>query len=394
MDKKSVPLTFALLGNGVIRHVDDVDNGLACDCFCPTCGSSLVAKHGSQTIHHFAHEGSSDCIGGVETALHLAAKEILTKERQMMLPPLTAYAKAKDSSGKLHQVKRSIASKIVLFENVSTEVRLNGVIPDIVACVGSKTLLIEVVVSHFADETKVALLRERDLATVEVDLSGMAKGWTWALLAEAILTNPENKKWLYNPKSQMLYTQANEEAKMLAAKADIKNATWTAKVQAGIPGFSEARELLQVFVSPQNFSKEFERMNAEGPSIGAWQSASRVLGIRWDAHPNFLNIEIAGEMGFLVDRRVWQAALFALFIQSNRNRSFTSKSAARWCVQNFGWRKEFLILQKYDYLLIPEEQRVLPSASRAVYAYLRVLVELGFIVRKGERYEILKRLIR
>ena len=88
------------------------------------------------------------------------------------------------------------------------------------------------------------------MATVEVDLSGMAKGWTWALLAEAILTNPENKKWLYNPKSQMLYTQANEEAKMLAAKADIKNATWTAKVQAGIPGFSEARELLQVFVSP------------------------------------------------------------------------------------------------------------------------------------------------
>ena len=87
MDKKSVPLTFALLGNGVLRHVDDVDNGLACDCFCPTCGSSLVAKHGSQTIHHFAHEGSSDCIGGVETALHLAAKEILTKERQMMLPP-------------------------------------------------------------------------------------------------------------------------------------------------------------------------------------------------------------------------------------------------------------------------------------------------------------------
>ena len=102
---------------------------LACRCLCPACGARLVAKQGDRTAHHFAHEGESDCAGGVETALHLAAKEVLVKERRMTLPCLTENAEAIDSSGRPHSANRSIRSMNVSFDSVSSEVRLGGVVP-------------------------------------------------------------------------------------------------------------------------------------------------------------------------------------------------------------------------------------------------------------------------
>ncbi|WP_305845405.1 competence protein CoiA family protein [Photobacterium leiognathi] len=35
--------------------VDEVQSGKQCNCFCPSCKSDLVAKHGDKKIHHFAH---------------------------------------------------------------------------------------------------------------------------------------------------------------------------------------------------------------------------------------------------------------------------------------------------------------------------------------------------
>lgn len=78
-------------------------------------------------------------------------------------------------------------------------------------------------------------------------------------------------------------------------------------------------------------------------------------------------------------------------MRGNRNKTFSIKSVARWCVRIFGWRPEFAVLHKHDRLLTPEEQKVLPSASRAVSAYLRALEGFGFIAQKGDRYEILRR---
>lgn len=398
MDGNATPLTFAPDGEGVLHHVDEVGNGLACGCLCPSCGARLVAKQGAKTVHHFAHEGGTDCVSGVETALHLAAKELLARERRMSLPALMEQADAKDSSGCSHSAKRSIASKTVSFDAVSVEVWLDGARPDIVATVGGKTLLIEIAVSHFADELKVSLIRERGLAAVEVDLSGMAEGWTWASLSEAVVGKASGKKWLFNPKSENLRMEALQEALAIATKADSENAAREARIReshelqrASIPGFRAAKERLAEFLSPDNLAAERARMDAEGPLTGEWLSASRMLGIRWDNPPTHINVEVSGETGFPVDRRVWQAALFALFVRGNRNKTFSIKSVARWCVRIFGWRPEFAVLHKHDRLLTPEEQKVLPSASRAVSAYLRALEGFGFIAQKGDRYEILRR---
>jgi hypothetical protein len=146
-------MTFAILDEKII-HIDEVVNGLACGCLCPSCGERLIAKQSTETAHHFAHKGRSDCAGGVQTALHMAAKKIILRERRMTLPALLVEATATDAIGRAHQSVASLPSKEVTFEDIFEETRFGTMIPDIQAIVGDRMLFVEVAVTHFTDVDK------------------------------------------------------------------------------------------------------------------------------------------------------------------------------------------------------------------------------------------------
>ena len=162
--------------------------------------------------------------------------------------------------------------------------------------------------------------------------------------------------------------------------------------QVASPEFDEARRALASFCQPANLAALRQRMAAEGLYEQAWQSASHVLGISWDDAPAHVNIEVKGELGFLVERRVWQSAVFATFVSCNINPTFGRGAVVEWCRAALGRRTDFAILQEQKHLLPREENKALPWAPRAVRAYLRALVKLGFLAsRGGGRYEILRR---
>ena len=72
--------------------IDDVPNGLKCNCICSKCGEPLVAKNGGKiNIHHFAHKNDSNCKG--ETLAHLEAKRIIEKEKYIWLPQFRGLKK-------------------------------------------------------------------------------------------------------------------------------------------------------------------------------------------------------------------------------------------------------------------------------------------------------------
>lgn len=84
-------LTFALGKDlGKLVSVIKVLNGLACNCICPECQAPLVAKNKltNKKAPHFAHASGNACIGGgLESAIHLFAKDILLERRRLFTQP-------------------------------------------------------------------------------------------------------------------------------------------------------------------------------------------------------------------------------------------------------------------------------------------------------------------
>lgn len=156
--------------------------------------------------------------------------------------------------------------------------------------------------------------------------------------------------------------------------------------------FSGARRALAHFDKPECLASLRQHLAAEGPRQPSWQFASRLLGIGWDDAPAHVNIPVKGELGFLVERRVWQSAIFATFVARNLNPTFGRRAVIEWCRSALGQRSDFAILQEHKHLLSRDERKALPQASRAVRAYLRSLARLGYIASCGDgRYEILHR---
>lgn len=91
------PLLFALDASGVLRHVDDVPNGAACSCICPSCKQPLVARNGgSKVIHHFAHRAGS-CKWAAETAVMLLAHGIIKAEGRVHVEGAGYWSSREDS---------------------------------------------------------------------------------------------------------------------------------------------------------------------------------------------------------------------------------------------------------------------------------------------------------
>lgn len=197
-DKLNEPkLTYALDKSGKMVYIDDVDNGIECNCLCPECKGKLVAKNkGKIKEHHFAHSNGMDCPGAQMTALHMLAQQIIEEEKQVMLP---------DYQGKyIHK-----STDCISFDGI----RLEEVIPlhdgQIRAdCVGYKRdknnnehrLLIEILVTHEVDDNKSWLIQSLNESCIEIDLSDLIEtGYTRDSVDKRLKEDKKDRKWINCP---------------------------------------------------------------------------------------------------------------------------------------------------------------------------------------------------
>ena len=68
-------LTYALDSEGKLVNIEQAESGKKCNCICPACQESLVARKGKIRKHHFAHSSGKNCEHAYETMLHQLAKE-------------------------------------------------------------------------------------------------------------------------------------------------------------------------------------------------------------------------------------------------------------------------------------------------------------------------------
>lgn len=152
-------LTYALNKEGDLVHIDSVANGKACECFCPHCNSELCAKNGGtgeKMIHHFAHVSGADCVGAVESAMHIMAKNVMKEMLCIQLPD-----RCDGTKGDLLKLDR------VEIEFYDKETRLR---PDCIGYYGNKVIWIEFKRTHEVDKKKKGKIISANIDCVEIDL--------------------------------------------------------------------------------------------------------------------------------------------------------------------------------------------------------------------------------
>ena len=188
------------LKDGNIVSIDDVPSGKNCGCVCPACGDELIARKGEKRMHHFAHRSNEDCEYGYESSLHLAAKAILSRSEKMVIPPVYVEFPQSGKPKELISKEREIS-----IDDVELEKRFDDIIADIVVDSGDEHFFIEIYVTHPIDDEKLKKLKEKNISTIEIDLSKIKRDISVEELSDILLKDSDRKSWKYNAVSDKWY---------------------------------------------------------------------------------------------------------------------------------------------------------------------------------------------
>jgi hypothetical protein len=192
-------LPIAIGPDGALAWPEYVPNGRACNCTCAACGGPLLAAQGEKYADHFRHEAGAECVGGLETALHLMAKQLLAEERRIALPRCEVI----ETLGEAKFTEVLVDAYAVEIADVQFEVRgdEDARKPDVVATWNGKPLLIEIRVTHAVDKVKRAVLRKRGVHAIEIDLSKMVRNVSREAVRRRLCTvkGDAGDRWLHHP---------------------------------------------------------------------------------------------------------------------------------------------------------------------------------------------------
>lgn len=220
------------LKDGNIVNIDEVQSGKDCGCVCPACGNKLWARKGEQRMHHFAHEPHTHCEYGYESSLHLAAKDILSRSKKMVIPPVYVEFPQSGKPKELISKERKIP-----IDDVELEKRFDDIIPDIVVYSGDKYFFIEIYVTHPIDDEKLKKLKEKNISTIEIDLSKIKRDISVEELSDILLKSSDRKSWKYNAVSDKWYKRFVDFSDELPLTR-LGAGTYVDRCPLGVPGLN------------------------------------------------------------------------------------------------------------------------------------------------------------
>lgn len=190
----SSTMVFAHAEDRRIVHVDEVPNGGKCGCLCPACKSPLIAKNGGdERAHHFAHDGRVENQYCSETALHFAAKQIVSDNKKVRLPSPTLLS--------------SEGGTIVDFSEMYIEHKLSTntddhshIVADCFGVTGNQSIIMEIAVHHEVDQNKLMKIESLGIPAIEISLRDFSNiSWDWESLTNEVLYSAQRRKWLWQP---------------------------------------------------------------------------------------------------------------------------------------------------------------------------------------------------
>ena len=183
-------------------------------------------------MHHFAHEPHTHCEYGYESSLHLAAKDILSRAKKMVIPPVYVEFPQSGKPKELISMEREIS-----IDDVELEKRFDDIIPDIVVYSGDKYFFIEIYVTHPIDDEKLKKLKEKKISTIEIDLSKIKRDISVEELSDILLKASDRKSWKCNAVSDKWYQRFVDFSDELPLTR-LGAGTYVDRCPLGVPGLN------------------------------------------------------------------------------------------------------------------------------------------------------------
>lgn len=369
---------------GRLLRAEEVAPGLACGCHCPGCGARLVARNrGKHRRPHFAHHQAPESRACFETALHKLAKQVLLEARELLLP---AFAKppVHDLAGHAYPLEECHAEpRGWAYHTARKEVRLaelDGRTPDIVLYgpQPQRPLLVEVRVTHQVDDAKAQLVRERDMAMIEIDLSSLVESDLEPdRFSALVLAEPGNRKWIHCPHREGLYRSLLARTQPRIEAANARFARQQAAEAERLASQEGELDYARTASRPENRQRKLAMMaRRDQPRI-------RALYERYfdeETWPPWLMEVDPDAWAFEVHPLLWQLALYAEFVagQPAGTRIGIGTLVSRVC-ETFGCdeRLYWLAVKRYNGHFVGEAW--LPDPSSAVIALMNRMRDVGVV---------------
>lgn len=337
------------LKEGLLYEPRQVSNGKTCGCICPGCQHPLVAKQNAQTPH-FAHAPGEDCKNGLETAIHLAAKQLIAERMEVSIPAINLQFPG--GYGEKPSTEHLYTSNLRPLAEVRIEPWLDGFRPDIVVVEShrQRKILIEIAVTHFVDDIKLTKIKNRGIHAIEIDVSAAREQMDFALLDRFLFNVPSFGRWLYHPEAAEL------EQQYVTKRAN----AWDARRKAESDRFANYR-----MYNPR------EKLKRNIAKAGLNETKFKAL-----------SAFVPGEDSFDDGRHAWQSAVLAYIVNQVEEYGFEGKPIGAGVDKDeldFWLAKLFDITPKF-----PEAEKI------AVWKYLKHLEALGLLQHsRNKSFEIL-----
>ncbi|WP_170211688.1 competence protein CoiA family protein [Rhodoferax bucti] len=351
------------LKESTLYEPNGVPNGKACGCVCPACKRPLIARQGAATPH-FAHAPGEDCARGFETAVHLAAKQIIAERKEVRLPIVEYQSTLQYAPSKVHTAER-----LLRLDEVELEVWMSNIRPDIWVKAGDERYLVEIAVTHFVDEEKNAKIRELRIPAFEVNLKSLKDCFTFTALERTLFSSPYPAIWIFNEhieamtaEAQQLHTLESNRQREIERQAKIEFQR------------IESRRVQRALERAEKF-RRYRNM----PPLDKLERNIRQLGLTEGQMKKFSTF-VPWELSFSTPREVWQSAVLVYIAR----------------VEKFG-PEEFLCIdfEHEDCLawlrLAFEVKPQVPNGdSIALWKYLKHLETLGVLKQLRNKFFAIK----
>ncbi len=329
-----------------------VEGGLKCGCTCPGCGARLVARHSpsGRVASNFAHYASDGCASGFETAVHRAAKQLISSRLELFLPGVLARAPELGYRGEACNRQKLLSpAGLRYLQAVRIEEGLGRIRPDLIVEIEQQDVLVEIAVTHFVDDVKLARIQELGVPAVEIDVSALRE-MSFAALENALFTDAQKSRWVWHPGRELEWARLQAlvdedlagEPKCWAQGESLSLFEGTEEAVAGRAEVLWRREIAQ-HKTPKHRARTGEGQWSvaefrDAPEPEKLRKVLLQMGANEDQLRVFLPVPVPPIRAIAAAPLVWQAAVFSGLIHRALRWSaadLTSETVRTWIRQRF-----------------------------------------------------------